>query len=289
MREQQLDHDTAVTSYRWLRLALVILVFSLGVSLLIERWQAGCWSTSISASYYTPVKAVFVGGLVAIGVCLVAIRGRTDWEDNLLNIAGMLAPIVAFVPTSPPHTVCTSVPYTVQDPEPFINNNVLALAIGGMLAMGVAYFSARRHGAQSVHITRTNQLGFGIALALIIAGLLWYSIDRSTFIEFAHGYAALALFVAIGIVVWINRRISRPRFGRLYGMIAAFMILSAVVVAVAVAVADEWNHATLFIEALEIGAFAVFWTLQTVEHWGSGVAPSPAAAADTDAATLTRA
>ncbi len=279
MRALQLDHDTAVTSYRWLRLALVILVLSLGVSLLIERWQAGCWSTSISASFYTPVKSVFVGGLVAIGVCLVAIRGRTDWEDNLLNIAGMLAPIVAFVPTSPPGTVCSSVPYTVQDPEPFINNNVLSLAIGGMLAMGVAYFSARRNGATAVRITRTNQLGFGIALALIIAGLAWYAIDRPTFIEFAHGYAALALFIAIGVVVWINRRIARPRFGRLYGMIAAFMLVSAVIVLVANAIVDQWDHMTLFIEALEIGAFAVFWTLQTVEHWGSGVAPTPMNAA----------
>ncbi len=274
MREQQLDHDTAVTSYRWLRLTLVILVFSLGVSLLIERVQAGCWSTSISASYYTPVKAVFVGGLVAIGVCLVAIRGRSDWEDNLLNIAGMLAPIVAFVPTSPPHTVCTSVPYTVQDPEPFINNNVLSLALGGMLAMGVAYLSARRHGATAMRITPINRLGFGIALLLIVAGLLWYTIDLSTFVEFAHGYAALALFIAIGVVVWINRRMARPRFGRLYGLIAAFMILSAAVVLAAGAIVDEWDHMTLFIEALEIGAFAVFWTLQTLEHWGSGVAPS---------------
>jgi uncharacterized membrane protein len=273
MIERVLDHDTAIKSYRYLRLALVIIVLSLGVSLLLERWHAGCWSTSISASYYTPVRSVFVGGLVAIGVCLITIRGRTDPEDILLNIAGMLAPIVAFVPTSPPHTVCSSVPYLVTDARPFIDNNLLSLAIGGMLAMGVAYVSARRHGPVSMSVSVADRIGYGIALLIILSGLVWYVVDRDDFVEFAHGYAALALFVAIGIVVWINRRHARPKFARLYGMIAGFMVLAAVAVGIGTAVADEWNHSTLWIEALEIGAFAVFWTLQTFEHWGSGVAP----------------
>lgn len=274
MIERALDNDTAIRSYRYLRLALVIIVLSLGVSLLLERWHAGCWSTSISASFYTPVRSVFVGGLVAIGVCLITIKGRTDAEDILLNIAGMLAPIVAFVPTSPPRTVCSSVPHLVTDARPFIDNNLLSLAIGGMLAMGVAYVSARRHGPVNMSVSVANRIGFGVALAIIVSGLVWYIVARDNFVTYAHGYAALVLFIAIGIVVWINRRRSRPKFARLYGLIAGFMVLSAVAVGIGTAVADEWNHSTLWIEALEIGAFAVFWTLQTFEHWGSGMAPT---------------
>ena len=37
---------------------------------------------------------------MAIGFCLIVIKGSTAWEDTCLNVAGMLAPVVAVVPTS---------------------------------------------------------------------------------------------------------------------------------------------------------------------------------------------
>jgi len=54
----------------------------------------------VSAYYYTPVRAILVGALVAIGFGLVVIQGRTTFEDSALNVTGMLAPLVAVVPTS---------------------------------------------------------------------------------------------------------------------------------------------------------------------------------------------
>ncbi len=74
---------------------------------------------------------MFTGGLVAIGVSLIAIKGSTDLEDVLLNLAGVLAPIVAFVPTTPPEGGCPSVGVDVRYAELYIDNNVLAYAIGG--------------------------------------------------------------------------------------------------------------------------------------------------------------
>ena len=45
------------------------------------------------------VAAVFVGTLTAMGVCLIAIKGRDKpREDLMLNLAGMCAPVVAMVP-----------------------------------------------------------------------------------------------------------------------------------------------------------------------------------------------
>jgi len=99
----------AVKSYRYLRLSIVVVVLALMASVVIERSHVSCWQESISAYFYTPVQAVFVGALVAIGVSLIAIKGSTDREDVLLNLAGVLAPIVAFVPTSPPARSCSSV------------------------------------------------------------------------------------------------------------------------------------------------------------------------------------
>jgi hypothetical protein len=92
--------SAAVVTYRYLRLGMVGVVLLLGVSILIERWQVDCWQTSVSAYYYTPVRAVFVGGLMAIALALIVIKGSTTWEDATLNAAGMLAPVVAVVPTA---------------------------------------------------------------------------------------------------------------------------------------------------------------------------------------------
>jgi hypothetical protein len=92
--------DTLVTSYRYLRTAMVGVLLCLGVSVLYETVRQGFVLSSISAYYYTPAQGVFVGALAAIGVCMIALQGTTQAEDVLLNIGGMFAPVVAFVPTA---------------------------------------------------------------------------------------------------------------------------------------------------------------------------------------------
>ena len=81
----------AVKTYRYLRLAMIALVVGLFACVLYEhsKTRTGCWQTSISAYYYTPVQGFLVAALVTIGVSLVALRGNTDWEDVLLNMAGV--------------------------------------------------------------------------------------------------------------------------------------------------------------------------------------------------------
>ena len=94
--------EYVISSYRYLRLSIVVLVATLGMALLIETSKASCMQGSISAYYYTPVHAVFVGALVAMGVVMVALKGRDPIEDLCFNLAGVLAPVVAFVPTARP-------------------------------------------------------------------------------------------------------------------------------------------------------------------------------------------
>jgi hypothetical protein len=95
---------------------MVGLVAGLGVSIAYEYWKVepDCLQTSISAYYYTPVHGYFIGGLVAIGVCLFCLKGSTDLEDTLLNLAGMFALIVALVPT-PGTGDCASLLGTTHD------------------------------------------------------------------------------------------------------------------------------------------------------------------------------
>ena len=139
--------DTAaITTYRYLRISMVGAVLLLAVSIAIERAQVDCWQTSVSAYYYTPVRAIFVGVLMAVGLCLIAIKGSTTWEDATLNAAGMLAPIVAVVPTSDVGTCWSQTPrpLPVNDDGQLadwvvanIDNNITALIVTGIVGLVV--------------------------------------------------------------------------------------------------------------------------------------------------------
>jgi hypothetical protein len=106
-----MDDDVATRkTYRYVRIGMVGATVLLGTPVLIEHntVEPACWQTSISAYYYSPVRAVFVGALMAIGLSLIVIKGSTWPEDVCLNVAGMLAPVVALVPTAD-HGTCWSV------------------------------------------------------------------------------------------------------------------------------------------------------------------------------------
>src|SRR6478609_1032098 len=89
----------ALRTYRFLRLTVVGVIAMLAISIFLEFHRTDwCLKGSISAYYYSPVRSVFVGVLCAIGLVLIALWGKTTVEDSLFNLAGLLAPVVAFVP-----------------------------------------------------------------------------------------------------------------------------------------------------------------------------------------------
>jgi hypothetical protein len=271
----------AVKTYRYLRLAIVVVVLAAVASVVIERLHTDCWQESISAYYYTPVHSVFVGALVALGVSMIAIKGSTDVEDMLLNVAGVLAPIVAFVPTSPPPSTCASTAFVGGDTKAFIDNNVLALAIGSGVAIVAACVVVAIGGNASIRkVSAASVVGLLFGAALLAVGLIWYFGFRESFLEHAHGWTAGVMFVLIGVVIVINvrgsRRVSRIRgTGRgywvVYTVLLGVMVLSAVGVLIAKNVDPDWRHQILLLEILELLAFAVFWVMQTAEHWSGGV------------------
>ncbi|MFC6598700.1 DUF998 domain-containing protein [Kitasatospora paranensis] len=59
---------------------------------------------SMSASYYTHMRNVFVGSLCAIGVFLICYR-HDRREDRLSTLAGVFAILVALFPTLPPSSL----------------------------------------------------------------------------------------------------------------------------------------------------------------------------------------
>ena len=273
MRDPVELESYAVRSYRYLRLSIVVVVSGLFGSVLFERTHAACWQESISAYYYTPARAVLVGALVVAGVSLVVVRGSTDWEDVLLDVAGVLAPVVAFVPTAAPATSCSSVALGPDDPavaEAFIENNVVGFAVGGAIALLIAVLLTRRE-RRALTFDRSAGWGLAFSIVLLVGGLVWYGAFRASFLARAHGVAAVAMFSLVFVVMVINALSAARRYRPLYAATAGTMVVAAIGVVVGQLLVDTWRHQILWLEVLELAPFGVFWAAQTIEHWDGGV------------------
>ena len=271
----------AVKTYNYLRIALAALVLLLFVSVALE-WAAadGCLQPSISAYYFTPVRAVFVGVLVTMGVCLVALKGNTDGEDVLMNLAGMLAPGVAFIPTASSGRCGSSGTGDAGIPEA-IANNMPALFLTGLVVGVVALVLARRE-AGGLRVSTVNRLGIGLTVAVLGAGVVWFVVARDGFVERGHDAAAIPMFLAIIAVVWLNARdvqagvregsvpSDRSRYVAMYRAIAIAMF-AALAATVAISLATGSTSLVLWVEVVLIALFAVFWVVQTTELWNRGL------------------
>jgi hypothetical protein len=254
-------------TYRYLRIGMVGAVVLLATSILLERSKVDCWQTSVSAYYYTPVRAIFVGCLMAVGLALIVYKGRYPGEDPFLNFAGMLAPVVAIAPTTDVGS-CWSVqpeqrpvtadgslaPWVVDN----IDNNFNALLIAGTVGLFVAVFVgvvlARREQKGVSDIldpkTRATTMTIGASgIVLLVAWLLsryWNDFDTR-----AHGYAAVGMFaLLIGaiIAVAVGHWEKRDKWFWRYAVVALLMLLG-VLFFPATRVAGD--HTVLWLEAYE--------------------------------------
>lgn len=271
--EARRHHDRFLKTYRYLRVGMVGLVFLLGAAL-VNQLIADSWQLrpSISDYYYTPVRAVFVSALVAIGVCMIVLKGNTPWEDTFLNLAGMLSPVVAFVPT-PEHGTCgpDGVPADIADN---IANNVWALLVAGAAGLVATFLIARR----SPGALRPGQAvggGLLISTGLLVAGGAWFFWGRGSFGCGAHFTSAIVMFCfVIAVVAWNawgagGEDVRRARRTG-YGILAPTMIIAALVLGVA-----TWrgwiSNGVFWIELALISLFALFWILQSRELWDEGL------------------
>lgn len=269
------DRAYARNTWRYLRLAMVAVLIGLLVSVAIERVKVhpGCFQTSISAYYYTPVRAVFVAALVTLGVCLICLRGSTAIEDLLLNVAGMLAPLVAFVPTPDYVRSCTSVPTPVEHASANVANNVVALEIVSGIALliigGVLVFT---------RTTLPARIGGAIGVLLWVTTLAVFLVARDAFLDNAHNVAATALFICIVGAAFDNAvDTPRRRLHVLYMSLAVAMLAALGIIAL-VGNVTGWEYWTIVLEVIVLGLFVVFWLVQTADLWSDGIRPRPRAA-----------
>src|SRR5258705_12152572 len=187
----QWHDDTRVKSYRYLRIAMVGLLVALGVSVGYQTWRQGFHLLgSVSAYYYTPAQAIFVGALIGIATCMIALKGTTAAEDVFLNLGGMFAAVVAMVPTSrgedyestfrecvqaagPQITErassglnCRSVTALAEATRANVDNNMVALLVlGGLGILATMLFAMRERKVSSQKIW----WGIGAAVAVYAA------------------------------------------------------------------------------------------------------------------------
>jgi hypothetical protein len=98
--------DPIVDAYRFLQVMVGIIAILLPIVTVFFVWiiDGGPVRGSISAYYYTRTGAYFVGSMCALGVIFASYRHhpRPEYvlDNRLSNIAGVLAVVVALVPTS---------------------------------------------------------------------------------------------------------------------------------------------------------------------------------------------
>lgn len=277
------EHDLAIKTWRYLRLGLIALTLGLVAAIGYERLAADCWQTSISAYYYTPARGVVVGALVAIGVSLICLRGASDGEDVLLNLAGICAPFVALVPT-PNEGACASVPIVARDLAPNVANNITALLVAAWasLAFLTAVSVVRLQRRAEARPAAIDVAGYGVAVTVVLVTTVVFVADRDLFLGNAHHAAAILLFFFVFLNVCLNavqRYLAEqkaglsPTWNNRYTQIAAIMLADVAVHVVLASI--DWTYWVLTIELSLIVLFAGFWAAQTSERWKDGITPSP--------------
>lgn len=272
----------AVTTYRYLRVAIPILVVVLSASVVHQVFTAdpNCWLGSISAYYYTAVRAVFVATLCAIGTSLIVLRGNTDREDLVLDVTGFLAYLVAFIPTPLADLVVPAEPTCGRSNVPSeeqlvaaIDNNLTAVLVGAAATLLVlVWFQWAGRVAGDGELTVATVL-----FAVLVVGVWWlFWTERELVRDWGHLAAAVVMFAGIVLVVAMNAftrrwldpqsRPARAPYRGLYRIILALMVLTVVVLG-PLALLGVVDHAVFWLEALLIVLFGLFWVVQTQELW----------------------
>ena len=283
-----MDRDTSLDTYRYLRGGIPVMLVMLGVAVVTEWAGSRSWQTSISAYYFTAVHAVFIAALCAIGALLIVYKGLKPTEDILLNLAGVLAFIVAFVPTSRPASPTSEpvLPRTASDlPVEAVTNdaviaNVWAIVVALVVARAASWWMYR-------HTGTGRELGFiakvamWVQRAVLAVGVVTLIVERDWFVSHAHGIAAVVMFLAIIATVFLTAFMADkavlsanpPLYHRIYQCIAITMVVTLIAAVVVHFALDNFNHIVLVVEMVLIIEFGVYWAVQTVEKWSPTLTP----------------
>ena len=285
-------------SYRYLRVVLVGLLVALAAAVFYQTIKQGSFLSSVSAYYYTPAQAIFVGALIGLGVSMIALHGMSPAEDTFLNIGGIFAIMVAIVPTgrgadfqtavkacqksggtlltnrATANLDCPTVHALQEATRANVDNNVIALLIVGGLALllSAVILIRDKTAGSGTQERRWALTGLLTASVVWLCGLVAFAVSIDWLVGHAHYIAAAGLLLGIVLVAMANahRRREKPsvtralRSPREYRYTwAAVAMLTGTVVLVVLWQADMIS--LFWVEILVAFLFILFWTVQTVE------------------------
>lgn len=279
VRASHFHEPSVLGTYRSIRLAIVLLVVLLLAALVAQAVQDGCWQTSVSAYYWTPAHDVVVAMLCGVGVCLLVYQGSSPVEDALLDVAGVLAFVVAMVPTSREPSCGTVGTVGAGGALPLeqvategVRTNVLAVLVTAAAAQLVHVVLVRR-GALTREPSRAASWVRAVGWVVVGTGAVVLVVAPDLLVTAGHDVAAPLFFVvvigAVMVSAWQARQArERAVYARLFAGVAVAMVVTLLATALLRAVVvPDWEHAVLVVEALLVAEFAAFWVVQTVELW----------------------
>lgn len=271
-----------VLTYRYLRGAMIALLLLLLLSVGYQWWwETGhsCWLGSISAYYYTPARAVFVGSLCALGASLIAYKGHSPEEDVLLGFSGLMAFVVAFVPTVPDDR-CGPNAYSQTPAEiaAAVRNNIWSLIVVALLAGAVTAWLKRGAVTRdpSERPTVRSVVVMVVCGAILLGELILFLALRDRFIALSHDIAAATMVAGVIAVMVLSALRAEERhrgaddgtvYKRLYIAIAVALATALGVTVVAALTVHGFDHLVLIAEVITIVLFATYWGVQTKELW----------------------
>lgn len=258
-------------TYRYVRLTILAATLLLAVAVAVEQITGGPLP-SLSAAYYTPAGPMFVAGLFVVAAAFAALSGRSV-EQGLLDVAAVLALVIAVVPTTVEAEVCEEAVRCVPPAAlPTVINNGVSVASVVLVGVVAGVVRSIVQGTMSRGVALT-----AAAVGVVVVGLgTWALVAPAAFLLFAHNAAAVGFFLLIGavaaIAAWRPQRAPR-RFRPAYAAVAIGILIALAGLAAALVLAIAGVDVTrpvpwVFLgESLALVLFAVFWLLQTAELW----------------------
>ncbi len=195
-----------VRTLRNLRLGVGVVGTLLPVGLIAGNWILGdkvIVPSSMSGSYYTSTRNLFVGSLCALGVFLIGYR-HTERQNRFTTLAGLCALAVAFAPTAP--ALPASEPAWVNYLH-HIAAGILILTLG-LFCLVVFADDARRNRHRLIY------LGCGFVVLAAGACALYTGVRPTSW---STGWPSLYCFEAVAVfafgTAWITAGLELARPG----------------------------------------------------------------------------
>ncbi len=270
-------------TYRYLRVGIAATVGVIAVAVLVATVQMGELWSSISAYYYSAAQTLFVGALIAASLGIIALSGR-GVERALLDAAGILAPLIAIIPTPiTPGTVpgsgepcpnggdCTPTGFHEGITVGIVTYSAVGLALW-IIAMVLTRPKAAGPRARSVKVSLVLS-----PVILCAVSILWLSpITNDFMLSMGHFAAAGVFFLLIAAVSIrsnfgfegeIDPPLSVKRAYFAIGAVMFFDVVALIVIVVARLEGPDWFPFVLVGEFIALLAFCAFWILQSKYKW----------------------